>query len=120
MLHNAAVYIYERDNSSKIDFLEALFWVDVGSPGVLQTRNIDHYIHWRNLESTVQDWFDSETLEGLIIEALAEVWGNSIEEILKFSNISSDDKEFETTVGYVDGKPVVFDNVDIMKKPKKK
>lgn len=119
VVQDSAVSIYERRNSSKIEFLENVFWVDAGAPAVLQTGNMIDDIYWP-VKNRVLDWFASITLQGLIIEALSEVWGNSIEEIRNFSDISSNDREFEASVGYDDGKSVIFGHIDIMKKPKKK
>lgn len=121
VIQDAAVSIYERNNNCKIDFIENAFWVDVGSRAILQTRNIYDYIEWPTIEKKTKEyWFANQTLEGLIIEALSTVWNCSIDEIIESSNISSDEKEYEAIVGYVAGQPVVFKNIDIMKKPKRK
>jgi len=121
VIHDAAVSNYERENNCKIDFIENAFWVMKGSPVILQTRNMYHYIPWPTIEKKTKEyWFGNETLDGLITEALSTVWNCSTDEIIESSEISSDEKEYEAIVGSVAGQPVVFDHIDIMKKPKRK
>jgi hypothetical protein len=121
VIQDASVTLYEKDNNCKIDFIENAFWVNVGSPVILQNGNIDDYIGWPTIEKKTKEyWFGKETLEGFITEALSTIWNCSIEEIIESSDISSDEKEYEAIVGFIAGQPVIFDHIDIMKKPKKK
>ena len=121
VIQDAKVSNYERDKNCNIDFFENVFWVDVGSPGIFQVRDINHYMEWPNIKNkTKQYWFANTTLEGLITEALSAVWNCTIDEIIESSDISSDEKKYEAIVGYVAGQPVVLDNIDMMRKPKRK
>lgn len=111
------VQIYERDNKRKIKFIENAFWADCGIPGILQCRDIQRHIFWPETIKN-REWFHSATLQGLIIEALSEIWNTSVNEIIKSSNISSDDESFKGTVGYSEGDSVIFNDIDIIKMPK--
>ncbi|WP_164997119.1 HD domain-containing protein [Clostridium minihomine] len=114
---DSKVHIYERDNKCKIKYIENTFWADCGIPAILQCRDIESYIFWPE-SIKIREWFHSATLQGLIIEALSEIWNTSVNEIIESSNISSDDESFKGTVGYVEGESVIFDHIDIIKMPK--
>lgn len=119
VIQDAAVNIYERNKSCKIDFLDNVFWVAAGSPGILLTRSTNNFTVWPQIENQSKEWFHSVTLEGLTTEAFSEVWGNSVDEILGYSDISSGKKKYAEHVGYVDGKSIIFEHIDIIKKPQK-
>ncbi len=118
VVQDAAISLYEKDKNKKIDYFENVFWVDVSSPGILQTRNIEDYISWPEHDYEKNDWFQSETLEGLTTEAFAEIWNSDISAILSSSDISSDDKSYEASVGYIEGEDAIIDHLDIIRKPK--
>ncbi len=114
VVQDAAISNYERDNKCIIELFENVFSVDVGVPGVLQTRDIEHHVWWPESED---DWFHSRSLEGLIDEAFAEVWETSIEEILAKSDVSTDEKSYEASVGKFNDTEVKIDHLDIIKRP---
>ncbi|WP_445431173.1 HD domain-containing protein [Chryseobacterium indoltheticum] len=117
VVQDAAISNYERDNNCKISYYDNVIWVDTGIPGILQTRNSDHWIDWPEINTT--DRFQSRSLEGLITEAFSKVWGKKISSILKISDESSDKKSYEGSVGTVDGKEAIIDHLDIIRKVKK-
>lgn len=119
IVQDAAVSNYEKNSNTKISFFDNVIWVSVGTPGILQTRNIDHYIDWPEDEYSGSDWFRFRSLEGLTTEALSEVWGKSIKEILKVSDESSDEKSYKASIGTINGKQIIFDHLDIIRKNKK-
>lgn len=120
VVQDAAISNYERDNNCKISFFDHVIWVSMGTPGILQTRNIDHYISWPKHDNPIEEWFHSRSLEGLITEAFSEIWKKTIDAILAISDESSDEKSYEGSVGTVEGKQAVIDHLDIIRKTKKK
>ena len=120
VVQDAAISNYERDNNCKISFFDHVVWVSMGTPGILQTRNIDHWIEWPESDNPMEEWFPARSLEGLTTEAFSEIWGKTIDEILAISDESSDEKSYEASVGTVDGKQAVIDHLDIIRKTKKK
>lgn len=120
VVQDAAVINYETKNHCKIDFFENVFWADVGSPGILQTRSIDYYISWPENDRSKEEWFQAGTLDGIIIEAFSEIWGYSVEKILKCSSASTDAKSYEAAVGQIGGEQVIIKHLDILRKPKSK
>lgn len=119
VVQDAAISNYERNNNCKIDFFDSVIWVTMGTPGILQTRNIDYYIDWPEYDSSIEEWFDSRSLEGKIKEAFSEVWQKSINDIRKVSDESSDEKSYEALVGVVNGKQAVIDHLDIIRRTKR-
>ncbi len=119
VVQDAAISNYERDNNCKINFFDNVIWIAMGIPGVLQTRNSNHYIDWPEDNSVNEEWFHSKSLEGLTTEAFSEVWKKNIDDIRKISDESSDEKSYEASVGIVDGKQVIIDNLNIIRKIKK-
>lgn len=118
VVQDAAISNYEKNNNCKISFFDNVIWVSMGTPGILQTRNIDHYIDWPKY--SFEDWFRARSLEGLTTEAFSEIWEKNIDEILKVSDESSDKKSYEASVGTVEGKQVIIDHLDIIRRAKKK
>lgn len=117
IVQDAAISIYERDNKCSVELFENVFSVDVGVPSVLQTRNIEHFFWWPESED---DQFDSRSLEGLINEAFAEVWGNTLEKIFAISDLSTDEKSYEASIGKFNDEEVIIDHLDIIRKPSSK
>jgi hypothetical protein len=120
VVQDAAINIYESDNNCKIDFLDNVIWVSMGTPGILQTRSVDLYIDWPKHESPIEEWFHSRSLEGMTTEAFSEVWQLNIDKIRQLSNESSDKKSYEASVGTVDGKQAIIDHLNIIRRTKKK
>lgn len=119
VVQDAAINNFEKDNG-KIIFLDNVFWVSMGTPGILQTRDIDHFISWPEFGGYSKRWFQSRSLEGLTTEAFSEIWDNSIDDILACSDESSDEKSYKASVGIVDGKQAIIDHLNIIRKPKAK
>ncbi|KUJ56517.1 HD domain-containing protein [Chryseobacterium aquaticum] len=117
VVQDAAIYVYERDNNCKISFFDNVIWVGTGMPGILQTQNIDLWIDWP--ERNTKDRFQSRTLDGLVTEALSEVWKKKVSSILKISDESTDEKSYKGAVGSIDGKEVIIEHLDIIRKIKK-
>ncbi len=122
VVQDAAISNYEHKNKCKIDFLINVFWVSSGTPVILQTKSIDHYILWPKQETglDLDEWFHARSLKGLIIEAFSEISGKTVDEILEYSDCSSNKKHFKAPVGKIKGKQVMIDHIDIVKIPKKK
>lgn len=111
IISTAALSIIERDKRSKVNLKKNIFVTEVGIPGILQTRNQDSWVSW---PEKYRDWFHSSSLEGLLIETFAMVWGASLESVKEASNFSTDDKQYSYVIGDVEGKDVVCDHVDIV------
>ena len=120
LVQDAAIDNYERNNNCKISSFDNVIWVGMGAPGILQTRNIDHWIAWPKNDNPKEEWFHSKSLEGLTKEAFSEIWKKNIDAILAISDESSDEKSYEASVGTVNGKQVVIDHLNIIRKTKKK
>lgn len=119
VVQDAAINNYESDNNCKISFFENVIWVGMGIPGVLQTGNIEHWIEWPPNDNLNKKWFASKSLEGIITEAFSEIWCKTIEEISAVSDESSDEKRYDASVGTVEGKQVIIDHLNIIRKTKK-
>lgn len=117
VIQDAAISNYERENKCKVELFENVFSVDVGVPGILLTKNIEHLVWWPESQD---DWFHSKSLEGLVHEAFAEVWATSIEDILAKSLVSSDEKSYEAAIGKFNDVVVEIDHVDIIRRSKPK
>lgn len=117
VVQNAAISNYERDHKCKIELADNVFSVDVGVPSILQIRNPEHHVWWPDSND---EWFHSRSLEGLVDEAFAEVWGGTVEQILDNSDISTDEKSYEAVIGKVEGLEVSLDHLDIIRKPSSK
>lgn len=120
VVQDAALTNYERNNICKISFFDNVIWVGVGIPGILQTRNTDHWIDWPENDNFKEEWFPSRSLEGLTTEAFSEIWGKTIDTILAISDVSTDKKSYKASVGTVDGNQAIIDHLDIIRKTKKK
>src|SRR5690554_2781890 len=118
IVQDAAVSNYERDNDCKININPDVIWVSMGTPGILQTRNTDHFIWWPEKRAFFGDEETfSASLEGLTTKALCEHWGCSIPQINSSSKISSDENSVKGIIGINKDKEVVIDHLDIMIKP---
>ena len=118
IVQNAAISNYEHENNSKIEFNPDVFWVSMGTPGVLQTRSSDHFIWWPDKRGFFGDETTfSASLEGLTTRALCEHWNCTLSEITSSSKMSSDEKSVEGIIGMNNDKDVLIDHLDIMIKP---
>ncbi|WBX78371.1 ATP-binding protein [Tenacibaculum ovolyticum] len=119
IVQDAAISNYEQDNNCKIDINSNVIWVSMGTPGILQTRNRNHFIWWPEKRAFFGDEETfSASLEGLTTMALCEHWNCSIPEINSSSKISSDKKRIDGIIGMNKDKEVLIDYLDIMIKPK--
>jgi hypothetical protein len=75
------------------------------------------YVQWPQID---RGWFHSRSLQGLIIQAISEVWSCQIDEILKHSFISTDEKSYSATIGISNGHPIIIKGADIIRKPRRK
>jgi hypothetical protein len=113
--------IYYDDIKKEYDKLElhenVLFTLSY-IPGILQSGYIIP-INWPPFKIKANDvfWFHKQTLEGAIIEALAETWSASLTELILESEFSNDDVRYEREIGTCDGKSV-FHDVDVIRNPK--
>jgi hypothetical protein len=118
IVQDANVMNYESDNSCKINFYDHIFWVDMGRPGILQTRGSESVIGWPEIEIEGEyQRFKNATLDGVIDKALAEIWECGLEELIAASDESTDEESFNAVVGTVNDKPIELDGVQIMRKP---
>lgn len=120
VVQDAAIHNYERDNNCKIDFFDNVIWVSMGIPIPLQTRNIYHHIDWPNLAKSHEENFNKKSLESLTTEAFSQVWKKTINDIMKLSDESSDEKNYEAPVGWADSKQAIIDHLDIIRRTKNK
>ena len=119
IVHDAAIRIYEHDHNCTIDMNQDVIWVAMGTPGILQTRNTEHFIWWPEKGAFFgDDETFSASLEGLTTQALCEHWECSIPEITSSSKISTDEERFEGIVGKNKRDEVIIDYLDVMIKPK--
>ena len=110
---------FARDKSV---ILDDVLVTSGGLPGVLQTGHMpsdSDYIfidwpRWR-AETWTSDWgFRQRTLEGAVIEALADGWSVPVEQVLKASEFATDSKPLERTVADVPTKRKSASKVNIM------
>ncbi len=115
LISDYTVIRYEKENNCKVNIFDYVFATDRGVPGILQTRSSDHYVSW---PKDNWDWFDSKSLQGIVIEAISECWNVKVSKILKQSDISTDENSFSASIGKANGEDVIEDHIDIIKKSK--
>ena len=72
---------YEEQHSCKIEMVDNFFYTKSSAPAVLMSH-ITNHVEWPQKDfKTEEYWFHNETLEGLIVEALSEVWNCNIDDI---------------------------------------
>ena len=86
LVQDAAVDNYERDLSCQIQLYDNVFVCDMGIPTILHTN--PHFI-WPEREKSSNLRFYNYTLEGLVIQAIASVWGVEPERLFSQSNYRS-------------------------------
>ncbi len=118
LVQDVAIENYERENSCKIDLYNNVFYTNVGMPGIHQTYCRESFHSWSIVSCRKNSRFEDRTLEGLVLEAIAEAWHCSIEEVYKKSDFSSDNSEYSAGIGKVGDEEVIMHHVDIIKKPK--
>lgn len=121
ILQDASLSLARRD-FGEIVLHKNVFAVDVGRPGILQTRRHDVWIDWPPEGDLESNWdanwrFHSNTLQGALMEAIATAWGIPLRQILKISQQSTDNQSIKKEIGSCDGKPVVL-SVDVVRRPK--
>jgi len=116
VVHDAAISIYERENKCNIEFNDNVIWVEKGFIGIFQTRNIETFVWWPNINVHDETEYTGN-LSGLVEKALCEVWNCSIEDLNNVSLLSSDEKSYEGIIGKNGNEVVIIDHLDIMKKP---
>jgi hypothetical protein len=104
---------YEKDHNCKVNLFDNVFATVRSIPGILQTGSSENYVSW---PIDNWDWFHSKSLQGIVIETISECWGIEIPEILKQSDISSDEKSYSASIGKANGENVIDDHIDIIKK----
>ncbi|WFO17114.1 hypothetical protein M601_005095 [Cellulophaga baltica 4] len=113
IIWESTVETYEKENNYKVELFDNVFAVDGSIPGVLQTRNSEHYVSW---PKDNWEWFHSRSLEGIIKEAISECWDIEVPILIELSDISSDEKAYSASIGIANGKDVINDHLDIIKK----
>lgn len=117
LIDDVTVYVYEDDNSCKVNLAENVLCVNTGLPGILQTHKPYYSSFWPNKLDGKAILYNS--LSWLAIKAISEGWGCTTDELEKAIEFSTDDKSIEAVVGNVDGKSVKLSEVTIVKKPRK-
>lgn len=116
VVQDVKILRYQKENKSKINFNNNVFWVECGIPGVLQTRNDNYYIQWPPIPKEKHDWFDGLSLRGVVMEAISQAWRIEIKNLLDNSQLSSDEESYCAVVGKVNETKLEFDHVNIIKK----
>lgn len=116
VVQDAAISIYERDNKCNLEFNDNVIWVEKGFVAIFQTRNVEEFVWWPNVNVHDESEYTGN-LSGLVDKALCEVWQCSIEDLNNVSLLSSDEKSYEGIIGVNGNEYVIFDHLDIMKKP---
>lgn len=113
LIQDASLSNLER-KFGKISLKDNVFSVDVGCPGILQTRIEDGWIDWP--EKTER--FHAYTLQGELEEAFSLLWGVPLESVLASSDISTDDKSYCYVIGEAGGKEVEDNHLEILRLPR--
>ena len=117
VVHDAAISIYKRENKGDIEFNDNVIWVEKGFVGIFQTRNVESFIWWPNVNIHNESEYTGN-LSGLVEKAICEVWNCSIADLNNASLISSDEESFEGIIGKNGSVDIEIDHLNIMKKPK--
>ncbi|SFC97226.1 HD domain-containing protein [Clostridium uliginosum] len=99
----------EIEEKGNFELNDNVIYVEMSAPGISN-----------NWPENNWDWFHSQTLCGLVIEALAEGWNVDIEKILNISEFSDDDIQFSRNIGHRNGITIGNDFCDIIYKPRSK
>ncbi|WP_217994860.1 ATP-binding protein [Methylogaea oryzae] len=121
VVHDASVYLARREHG---DFAlnKNVFAVEMGMPGILEHQGGDVWIDWPETESREEEWssdwiFDSRTLQGALIEAIANAWNVPLATVLKNAKQSTDRKEIKREIGCTSSGPVIV-SVTVLNRPK--
>lgn len=117
LVQDAAISNYEREGNQKISLENNVFCMSMVIPGILQTKNPYSSRNWPKRAETYN--FYDYTLKGRVIEAIADAWECTVEELYSFSDFSDDDNKFSDVIGTCNGKDVVMNHISIIKKKKK-
>jgi len=113
LVHNAGLSLIRRRLA--VALYENVLAVGVGWPGMLQTRNFDYYIQWpESVDNGLG--FDSNTLQGIVIEAISKCWEVDLRSVVEASFFCTDEQEFERPIGTSAEGPVIS-SVNIIRKP---
>jgi hypothetical protein len=126
LVQNATLSIEERENKS-ITLNDNVLAVEVGQPGILQgTRYSRDWLLWpsRALTGDNAYWdFHAYTLEGLAVEAIAQAWKVSPDEVVEnavwsdeIGSDSEDDTGRKVPVG-LRGAGIVYLRGDLIRRP---
>ena len=111
IMGDAAFSILEKDKG-KVILNDNVFVASAGIPGILQMRNDNHWVTWPQLTF---ERFHDQTLQGLLVERFAKIWGESVSSVIDVSDISTDENSYEYIIGDVNGKSITCDHVDIIR-----
>lgn len=122
LVQDAAVGNIEEYGRMVIKLHDNVIVVDMGTPGILQngTMGFAFRVGWpprppsssRKLRRSVM----RQSLEGLVVEALANAWSASVDSVLSASEWSSGDIEIKREIGRSNNTPIIED-VDIVRNP---
>lgn len=121
LVQDAAVHNAKHDyRVEEITLNPGVFVTAVGVPGILQNMLHHPWVDWPPTKrlSNGEPWFDGNTLRGLVVEALAEAWSSSLEDVMEASGPSLDGSKTEREIGVADGK-IVKERVNVFKNPAK-
>lgn len=107
------INLFEIQNSCQIYLNKNVFSLPSESNAILYTGNSFYNLKWPKFSSE----FKYHNLKKIIIEAFVEVWHCDINDIYKGSQFTDYNNFFSYCIGNVEGKDVVIDYVDIIKKP---
>jgi hypothetical protein len=113
IVNNYRIEEYEHENFKRIALFDNVFVTKLIHQDILSNNDFNRYDWWPRFHETI---FRSP-LENCIIDALAEGWSVSTDEIVKYSSISSHSSDnFVAEVGTVEGEIVKLSNVNIIRR----
>jgi hypothetical protein len=119
LVQDAAIHLHNRYNSFNLICHNNVFWMDCGIHSLfIDIRGI--MPDWPFEKQYSERCFDNYTLKGAVIEAIAEGWGCSVNDIYRSSKFSKDGKSYTEIIGIANGEDVLMKHVDIIIRPKSK
>ena len=115
IVQDAVVENYESTVKKQISLYDNVFACDMGMSAILQTNHMFFWQTWpKHLWEKVKK-FHYSVVEYHLINAIAEAWGCSFEDLLKVAQFTDDDKRFNVVIGKIDEENIV-ERVNILNK----
>lgn len=99
-------------DKEKIVLNENVFIVDSSISSILRFNSIEFHDKWPKIDKIKK--FHDASLDGLLIERIADSWKCAVDDIEKYSLFTNDDNTYCAEIGLLNGKPIKVNHVDLI------